>query len=302
MPLPWTLDDAADQSGRLAIVTGANVGLGYYTALGLAQKGAEVILACRNDEKAKAAQLKIQAACPTATISTMTLDVSKQASVKQFAQTFAATHKKLDLLINNAGIMMPPFTETEDGFESQLATNYLGHFALTGHFLPLLNATPGARVVSLASLAHSWKGIHFTDLNYKQSYSARLAYGQSKLACLIFSYELDRRLKAAGHKTLSVAAHPGVSATSLTRYLPKFIQPLAPLVAQSAQAGADPTLYAALGDDILGGHYTGPNGWRQMKGKAVKVGSSAASRDPGTAKKLWEISENMTGMHFLSNV
>jgi len=298
--MPWTLNDAADQSGRLAIVTGANVGLGYYTALGLAQKGADVILACRNEEKAKAAQSKIQAECPSANISTMTLDVSKQASVKQFAQTFAATHKKLDLLINNAGIMIPPFSETEDGFESQLATNYLGHFSLTGHLLPLLNATPGARVISLASLAHSWKGINFSDLNYKNNYSARLAYGQSKLACLIFSYELDRRLKAAGHKTLSVAAHPGVSATSLTRYMPKIIQPLAPLVAQSAQAGAEPTLYAALGEDILGGHYTGPDGWRQMKGKAVKVGSSAASRDPETAKKLWELSENMTGTHFLS--
>ncbi len=298
--MPWTLNDAADQSGRLAIVTGANVGLGYYTALGLVQKGADVILACRNDEKAKAAQSKMRAECPTANISTMTLDVSKQASVKQFAQTFAATHKKLDLLINNAGIMIPPFSETEDGFESQLATNYLGHFSLTGHLLPLLNATPGARVISLASLAHSWKGINFSDLNYKNNYSARLAYGQSKLACLIFSYELDRRLKAAGHKTLSVAAHPGVSATSLTRYMPKIIQPLAPLVAQSAQAGAEPTLYAALGEDILGGHYTGPDGWRQMKGKAVKVGSSAASRDPEAAKKLWEMSENMTGTRFLS--
>ena len=298
--MPWTLNDAADQSGRLAIVTGANVGLGYYTALGLAQKGADVILACRNEEKAKAAQSKIRAQYPAANISTMTLDVSKQASVKQFSQTFAANHKKLDLLINNAGIMIPPFSETEDGFESQLATNYLGHFSLTGHLLPLLNATPGARVISLASLAHSWKGINFSDLNYKNNYSARLAYGQSKLACLIFSYELDRRLKAAGHKTLSVAAHPGVSATSLTRYMPKIIQPLAPLVAQSAQAGAEPTLYAALGEDILGGHYTGPDGWRQMKGKAVKVGSSAASRDPETAKKLWELSENMTGTHFLS--
>ena len=298
--MPWTLNDAADQSGRLAIVTGANVGLGYYTALGLAQKGADVILACRNDEKAKAAAQKIQAECPTANISTMTLDVSKQASVKQFAQTFAATHKKLDLLINNAGIMIPPFSETEDGFESQLATNYLGHFSLTGHLLPLLNATPGARVISLASLAHSWKGINFSDLNYKNRYSARLAYGQSKLACLMFSYELDRRLKTAGHKTLSVAAHPGVSATSLTRYMPKFIQPLAPLVAQSAQAGAEPTLYAALGEDILGGHYTGPDGWRQMRGKAVKVGSSAASRDPEAAKKLWEMSESMTSTHFLS--
>lgn len=300
--MPWTLNDAADQSGRLAIVTGANVGLGYYTALGLAQKGADVILACRNEEKAKAAQGEIQAECPTAKISTMTLDVSKQASVKQFAQTFAATHKKLDLLINNAGIMMPPFSETEDGFESQLATNYLGHFSLTGHLLPLLNATPGARIISLASLAHAWKGMNFSDLNYKNSYSARLAYGQSKLACLIFSYELDRRLKAAGEKTLSVAAHPGVSATSLTRYMPKIIQPLAPLVAQSAQAGADPTLYAALGDDILGGHYTGPDGWRQMKGEAVKVGSSAASRDPGSATQLWEMSETMTGTRFLSGL
>ena len=300
--MPWTLNDATDQSGRLAIVTGANVGLGYYTALGLAQKGADVILACRNEEKAKAAQLEIQAECLTANISTMTLDVSKQASVKQFAQIFAATHKKLDLLINNAGIMMPPFSETEDGFESQLATNYLGHFSLTGHLLPLLNATPGARIISLASLAHAWKGMNFRDLNYKNSYSARLAYGQSKLACLIFSYELDRRLKASGEKTLSVAAHPGVSATSLTRYMPKIIQPLAPLVAQSAQAGADPTLYAALGDDILGGHYTGPDGWRQMKGKAVKVGSSAASRDPGSATKLWEMSETMTGTRFLSGL
>lgn len=300
--MPWTLNDAADQSGRLAMVTGANVGLGYYTALGLAQKGADVILACRDVKKASTAQAKIQAECPTANVSIMPVDVSKQNSVKQFARIFNAKYNKLDLLINNAGIMMPPFVETEDGFESQLATNYLGHFSLTGALLPTLNATPGARVISLASLAHAWGGINFQDLNFKQNYSARLAYGQSKLACLIFAYELDRRLKAAGATTLSVAAHPGVSATSLTRYMPKFIQPLAPLVAQSARAGADPTLYAALGEDVLGGHYTGPDGWRQMKGKAVKVGSSTASRDPHTAKKLWEMSETMTGTRFLSDL
>jgi len=296
--MPWTINDAKKQTGRLAIVTGANIGLGYDTALALAGKGCEVILACRNADKAKEAQKLILAAHPKAKVECMTLDLSSLKSVRAFVAAFKKKHKTLDLLINNAGIMMPPYSLSEDGFESQLAANYLGHFVLTAELLPLLNATPGARVVSLASLAHNWGGLRLDDPNFTKGYNKRAAYGQSKLACLIFAYELDRRLRAAGSSTLSVAAHPGVAATNLGQHFPKVLTVFFPLVGQSAAMGALPTLYAALGDDIEGGDYCGPRGLQQMRGAPVKVGSNRASRNLDVAKKWWALSEKLTGTTF----
>ncbi len=221
--MSWTIQAAASQNGHLAIVTGANTGLGYDTALALAGKGCAVVLACRNMDKARKARLEILKPFPKATIECLSLDLSSQQSVRAFVTAFTENYDKLDLLINNAGIMMPPFSLSEDGFESQLAANYLGHFALTGLLLPLLTRTPNSRIVSLSSLAHNWGGIRFDDLNFARGYNKRAAYGQSKLACLMFAYELNRRLRATGSKTLSVAAHPGVAATNLAQHFPRFM-------------------------------------------------------------------------------
>ena len=298
--MTWNINDAPDQKGRIAIVTGANIGLGYDTALALAGKGCGVVLACRNMDKAKAARGQILARYPKAHIECHALDLSSLKSVRSFATVFTKSHKKLDLLINNAGIMMPPFSLSEDGFESQLAANYLGHFALTGLLLPVLTKTRGSRVVSLSSLAHNWSEIRFDDLTFKNGYSKRGAYGQSKLACLMFAYELNRRLRKAGLKTLSVAAHPGVAVTNLAQHFPRFLTLFFPLVGQYAANGALPTLYAALGDDINGGDYCGPRSMRQMRGAPVKVGSNRASKDRPAAERLWKLSEELTGVSFLS--
>jgi NAD(P)-dependent dehydrogenase (short-subunit alcohol dehydrogenase family) len=300
--MPWSLQDAPNQTGRNAIVTGANAGLGFETALALAGKGCAVVLACRSLANAQEAKGRILSRHPGATIDCLELDLSSLASVKRFAKAFTKSHTTLDLLINNAGIMMPPYALTPDGFESQLAANYLGHFALTGHLLPLVSATPGSRVVSLSSLAHRWSGIRFDDMQFTSGYSKRLAYGQSKLACLMFAYELQRRLQKAGLATLSVAAHPGVSATSLFRYMPGIISmlnPLTALVFQDAVGGALPTLYAALGADIQGGDYCGPQSMGQMRGAPVKVGSNQRSRNLEDAARLWAESEKLTGVRYL---
>ncbi|MEI6735057.1 MAG: oxidoreductase [Comamonadaceae bacterium] len=298
--MTWNIDAASNQKGRIAIVTGANIGLGYDTALALAGKGCRVVLACRNTDKAKAAREQILARYATAHVECQTLDLSSLKSVHSFATVFAKSHKKLDLLINNAGIMMPPYSLSEDGFESQLAANYLGHFALTGLLLPLLGKTPGSRVISLSSLAHTWGAIRFDDLNFKKGYNKRAGYGQSKLACLMFAYELDRRLRKAGLKTLSVAAHPGVAATNLAQHFPRLLTVFFPLLGQSAADGALPTLYAALGDDVNGGDYCGPRSMRQMRGAPVKVSSNRVSKDQAAAARLWRVSEELTGVSFLS--
>ena len=298
--MTWNIHDAPDQKGRIAIVTGSNIGLGYDTALALAGKGCRLVLACRNLDKAQAARGQILARYPKARVECQTLDLSSLKSVRAFATGFLKSHRKLDLLINNAGIMMPPYSLSEDGFESQLAANYLGHFALTGLLLPVLARTAGSRIVSLSSLAHNWGHIRFDDPHFKNGYSKRGAYGQSKLACLMFAYELNRRLQEAGLKTLSVAAHPGVAVTNLAQHFPRFLTMFFPLVGQSAADGALPTLYAALGDDVDGGDYCGPRSMRQMRGAPVKVSSNRASRDSAAAKRLWKLSEELTGVSFLS--
>lgn len=300
--MSWKLEQAPTQKGRIAVVTGANVGLGYETALGLAGKGCAVVLACRNIDKAEAAKASILERHPKALVDCMPLDLASLKSVRKFAAAYKRSHGKLDLLINNAGIMMPPFALSEDGFESQLAANYLGHFALTGLLLPLITKTANSRIVSLSSLAHQWGVIRFEDLHFSRGYDKGLAYGQSKLACLMFAYELQRRLERAGHTTLSVAAHPGVSSTNLFQHLPRIVNvfaPLSALVLQSAKGGAQPTLYAALGDDIRGGDYCGPQSLGEMRGDPAKVSSSRRSRDEEVAAKLWAVSEELTGVRFL---
>jgi NAD(P)-dependent dehydrogenase (short-subunit alcohol dehydrogenase family) len=298
--MSWTIHDAEDQSGSIAIVTGANIGLGFDTALELARKNCHVVLACRNLVKSEHAKQEILRQLPAALVECIALDLNSLKSVRKFVDSYSKKHDRLDLLINNAGIMMPPYALSEDGFESQLATNYLGHFALTGLLLPLLRKSPQSRVVSLSSLAHKWVGFRFDDPHFKRGYSKRSAYGQSKLACLMYAYELDRRLRANGLDTLSVAAHPGVSATNLAQNFPKILTALFPLVGQSSAAGALPTLYAALGEDIKGGDYCGPRSLGEMRGAPVKVGSNRASRNQADAKRLWEMSENMTGVRYLN--
>ena len=301
--MQWTIDKTATQQGRLAVVTGANIGLGYETAAALAARDCELVLACRNMTKAETARSAILAQHPTAKVTCMPLDLSSLKSVRAFAAEFTARFDSIDLLINNAGIMMPPYELSEDGFESQFAANYLGHFALTGLLLPLVTKTAKSRIVSLSSMAHRWGGIRFDDPNFKNGYNKREAYGQSKLACLMFAYELQRRLAKQGTSTISVAAHPGVAYTNLSQHLPAVVNIFSPLMGvffNNATDGALPTLYAALGEDIRGGDYCGPKDMREMRGAPVKVGSNRASRDETAAAKLWTMSEEMTGVRFLS--
>lgn len=297
--MPWNYEAVPSQAGRVAIVTGANTGLGFETAKGLAAKGADVVMACRNAEKASAAAAQIKADVPDAKLHLMDLDLASLASVRNFADRVLADFDRIDLLINNAGVMMSPRFETVDGLEGQTGVNFIGHFALTHHLLDRVVATEGSRIVQLSSQAHRFGQINLRDFQFKKSYNAIVAYGQSKLACLIFMYELDRRFKAKGIKTLSVAAHPGASSTDLPRHLPKFAQGLAPYIAQSPHDGAQPTLYAALGDDIEGGTYCGPDGLFEQAGKAVKVGSMKKARDEKMAAKLWEIAEDLSGVKML---
>lgn len=293
----WTPDCVGNQAGRVAIVTGANTGLGYETALALAAKGARVVMACRDLEKADLARQNILAQHPQATLEVRKIDTASLASVRAFVEAFSAEYSQLDLLINNAGIMITPHFVTEDGFEGQLGVNYLGHFLLTGLLLPLLNDTPGARIVSLYSIAAGWADMQFDDLMFEQGYNASHAYSQSKLACLMFALELNKRLREAGHDTRAFAAHPGCSESDLSRHLAwpvrMCLKLLGPVFLQSAAAGALPTLYAALAEDLQGGEAIGPASKKQIKGPPVVVEpNSATALDEGKRKTLWSASEH----------
>jgi len=300
--MTFNLKQIPSQKGRIAIVTGANVGLGYETALALAKKEMTVILACRNPKKAQAAQLKIKAEVPNATLDFIQLDLGDLATVRRFAQQFTERYDHLDLLINNAGVMIPPYTQTKDGFELQFGVNHLGHFLLTGLLMPTLLQTPHSRVVSLSSIAHKSGKIDFSDLNYQQKkYKASEAYSQSKLACLLFALELNRRL-ADNANTISVAAHPGVAPTNLIRYIPTWVlwltKPLSWLMTHPADKGALPTLLAALGESVEGGDYYGPTGFNEMKGAPGKAKIEPQALDKEVAKRLWEVSEELTNHKF----
>jgi NAD(P)-dependent dehydrogenase (short-subunit alcohol dehydrogenase family) len=307
----WSTEQVPAQAGKVAIVTGGNSGIGFQTALALAKKDVEVILACRDLQKGREAKSNIVNEYSDARITCIKIDLSSLREVGEFVKHIQKQYNKLDLLINNAGIMMSPYKVTEDGFENQLATNYIGHFALTGLLLPLLTNTPGSRVVTLSSLSYKWAEIQFEELrarkgyfegsDARKSYSRRKAYGQSKRACLIFAYELQRRLSAAGYSTLSVAVHPGLSKTNLDQYFPALIRPLGSLFLQPAKKGALPVLYAALEKDIKGGEFIGPDGFGEMRGYPTKVESDEYSKDIQVAQRLWKASEEMTNIYYLSD-
>ena len=282
----WTAAQIPDQSGRTAIVTGANSGLGLSTARELARHGAFVVLACRNMSKGEAAVAQIAREVPEAKLELAALDLSSLAAVEQFAQTFHAAHGTggLDLLVNNAGLMAPPRGETADGFELQFGTNVLGHFALTGRLISLMEGREDARVVTLSSNAHKMGRINFDDLQSERRYFRWTAYGQSKLGDLMLALELDRRLRAAGSTVKSVAAHPGYAATNLQTAAPPLLDQIVMratnlLLAQDADMGALPTLYAATAPGVAGGAYVGPDGIGEMRGHPKVAQPSRAARD-----------------------
>ncbi|MGW6332591.1 SDR family NAD(P)-dependent oxidoreductase [Nocardia rhamnosiphila] len=296
----WSTTDIPDQTGRTAIVTGANSGLGFETAAALAAEGARVVLAVRNLDKGKAAVDRIGAAIPGAHLELQQLDLGSLAGVRTAAAELKDAYPRIDLLINNAGVMYPPKEKTSDGFELQFGTNHLGHFALTGLLLDRLTAVPGSRVVTVSSIGHRIRAaIHFDDLNWDNGYSRVGAYGQSKLANLLFTYELQRRLTATGQNTLAVAAHPGGANTELGRHLPTVLRvPGMKLLSQSAQMGALATLRAATDPEVRGGEYYGPSGPGGIQGHPVRVESSKQSHDTDLARRLWQVSEELTGVTY----
>lgn len=300
---PWDKTQIPTLTGKTALVTGANSGLGYEITLALAEKGAHVIMACRNLDKANQAAANIRKQVANAVLTIKELNLSDLASVRRFATEIQPQLTKLDLLINNAGIMAIPERQTADGFEMQFGTNHLGHFALTAFLLQPLLATPGARVVSVSSGLHENATINFADLMGKQGYDKWKAYGQSKLANLLFAYELQRKFVKAGMQAISVGAHPGYAATNLQSGGESFIERIAMaagnrLLAQSAATGALPILYAATARDVNGCDYIGPTGFQGMRGAAGKVRSNAESYNEEIATKLWNISIELTGVTY----
>jgi NAD(P)-dependent dehydrogenase (short-subunit alcohol dehydrogenase family) len=295
----FTENDVADQSGSTVVITGANTGLGYEAARALSAKGARVIIACRSQQKAKDAITRIEKQNGPVDVSYVQLDLGDLSSVRHCAERLQS-EDKIDVLINNAGVMVPPYELTKDGFESQFGVNHLGPFALTGLLLEKLAETPSSRVVNTSSIAHNTGRIRFEDINAERRYSASARYGMSKLANLLFSYELQRRLEAADLPVLSVACHPGIASTELSRYMPgvlsKATELMQPLF-NTAAAGAWPTLCAATSEEVLGGDYYGPANRFETAGPATRVRSNRASRDTHVAERLWNLSIEMTGVN-----
>lgn len=303
--LHWNTSNIPDQSGRVAVVTGGNSGLGYESALALAQKGAQVVIACRDQAKALGALDKIRQHVPEAKAEFMKLDLASLASVRDFVTNFKSSYNRLDLLLNNAGIATRSRQETQDGFEMDFGVNHLGHFALTGLLLDQLLTTPGSRVVTTTSVLQTIGWINFTDLQLKRSYNRALAYGQSKLANILFAFELNRRLKAAGATTLSIAAHPGYSNTQMTQTSAStfgtlledtFYKFTNEVIAQSAAMGALPQLYAASAPRAKGGELYGPRFYTHGY-PAVNLATFQAYNEE-TARRLWQVSEELTGTRY----
>jgi NAD(P)-dependent dehydrogenase (short-subunit alcohol dehydrogenase family) len=302
----WTANDVPDQHGRVAVITGASGGLGLATAMALAAHGATVVLAGRDRAKLTRAVGELQAAQPASSVETAELDLASLESIRKTAADLSGRFATLDLLINNAGLMFPPYGLTRDGYELQFGTNHLGHFALTGLLLPQLLATPGSRVVTLSSNGHRAGRMDFADLNSARHYERHLAYGQSKLANLMFTYELQRRLSAANAPTIALAAHPGTARTDLTRHMsrlsnaamdPRFRAVNSWLV-QDAAMGALPILRAATDPAAVGGTYYGPDGLLQLTGYPVVVTSSNRSQNRQAQRRLWVESEQLTGITY----
>jgi NAD(P)-dependent dehydrogenase (short-subunit alcohol dehydrogenase family) len=305
--MAWSAADIPDLKGRIAVVTGASSGLGRQTALELGRHGATVVMAVRDEAKGASVRSELLAEVPAADLQLRRLDLADLASVRSFAEEFADDHPRLDLLVNNAGVMATPRRTTVDGFELQFGTNHLGHFALTALLLPGLRARPGARVVTVSSGAAQMGRVRFGDLNGERRYQRWTAYSQSKLANLLFAFELDRRLRAAGLEIVSVAAHPGYAATHLQTVgaemdgntVQRQLLELGNRVfAQSDAQGALPQLYAAVAPGVRGGDYYGPGGLFNMRGAPVKVVPPIQAHDTRAAHRLWEVSEESTGVSF----
>ena len=303
MSTKWTEADVPDQTGRTVVITGANSGIGYSAAEVLAGKGAQVVLAVRNLDKGRDAAGRIAAKSPRADLALQQLDLTSLDSVRTAAEQLRDTYPRIDLLINNAGVMYTPRATTKEGFELQFGTNHLGHFALTGLVLDRLLPVDGSRVVTISSNAHKMRAkMDFDNLRSERGYNRITAYSRSKLANLLFTYELQRRLAAAGAKTIAVAAHPGGSNTDLTQNLPAPILPVAKFLwslgTQPAEMGAWPTLRAATDPSVKGGDYYGPEGFAEQRGHPKLVRSTATSRDEGLQRRLWTVSEELTGVTF----
>lgn len=303
----WTTDDLPSQAGKTVVVTGANSGVGYHAALELARKEARVILACRNPAKAEDALRRLKAAVPAAQAELAALDVSDLSSVRAFAASFLASGRALDVLIDNAGIFSPDRKTSRDGLELTLATNQLGHFLLVSLLLPALERSTDPRVVTVASIAHKRARMDFDDLMAERRYRGAAVYGRSKLANLLFAFELQRRADRAGVKLRSVAAHPGVARTSIVvnglgggkpNWKTRLIDLIMPLFTHSEEQGALPTLYAAGAPDAAPGGYYGPDGFREMTGFPVRVDCAPQAKDEAAARRLWEISEKLTGAQY----
>ena len=300
----WNSNDIPDQTGRISLVTGANSGLGFHTAMDLAAKGSRVLMACRSEARGERAAAAIRQMLPQAQLEVTELDLADLESIRRCAETLRNDLNRLNILINNAGVMAIPRRETAQGFERQFGVNHLGHFALTGALLPLLLETPGSRIVNVSSMAHRSGGMDFSDLHGKRKYTRFGAYSQSKLANLLFTLELHRRLERKGADTISVAAHPGWAATNLQFAGPRdrgssiemlMMRALNSLLAQSAQQGALPQLYAATAPDVRGGDFFGPDGWMEMRGHPCKVTAKETAYDEDSARQLWQVSFELTG-------
>jgi NAD(P)-dependent dehydrogenase (short-subunit alcohol dehydrogenase family) len=301
----WTIGNIPELKGKTIVVTGGNSGLGYESVKAFAAKGAEVILASRSTEKGEDARIEILKEYARGKIKVMQLDLGDLASVKRFASEFKGSYQKLDVLLNNAGIMMTPYFTTKDGFEGQLGTNHLGHFALTGLLLDLVLKTPGARVVNVSSAAHKSGQMDFNNLQYENGsgYKPMKAYGRSKLSNLLFTYELQRKLEAAKKDTIAAAAHPGFALTNLAnhlhgKFLFKILTPLFKRMAQDQAMGALPQIRACVDPEVKGGDYYGPDGKNGMKGYPIVAQSNEASHSLKDAASLWEESEKLTGVKF----
>jgi NAD(P)-dependent dehydrogenase (short-subunit alcohol dehydrogenase family) len=298
----WTAKDIPYQNGRVAIITGANSGVGYESAVALARKGARVVMACRSMDRAERARQELLARASGAAVDVLPLDLGNLESVRTFAESFNAHYDRLDILMNNAGIMVPPYGKTADGFETQFGTNHLGHFALTAFLLPKLLETPASRVVTVSSSAYFNGRIDFADLQGEKRYRPWTAYAQSKLANILFTQELERRLKAARADVISVASHPGYAITNLQANLTTGImdRTLFPILkrfmSQPADLGATYQLYAATAPHVQGGDFYGPR-WILI-GKVVRVGLNARGKDTALAARLWQVSEQLTGVPF----
>ncbi|MCK9211313.1 MAG: oxidoreductase [Ignavibacteriaceae bacterium] len=294
----WDTENIPDQKGKVVIVTGSSSGIGFEAARVLASKNATVIIAVRNLEKGKNALNKIRAQYENSDVQVMELDLANLKSIRSFVNAFKIQYDKLDLLINNAGVMVPPYGKTEDGFELQFGTNHLGHFALTGLLIDLLKNTKDSRIVNVSSAAHKYGNLNFADLNWeKRKYKAWRAYGNSKISNLYFTYELQRRLVNSKSNVKVTAAHPGLTATDLQRHSKLFLF-MNGFLAMKIWQGALPTLRAATDGTAHTGDYFGPDGWQEWRGYPTKVESNRLSHDKKIAAKLWEVSEQLTGIKF----